>query len=541
MQRGTEDNLVERRRFLAGVASLVGPAAIAASAPNLVAAGPAPQSPNAHSSLSLETSNGWYIQNGKAIWGYARESQMWGGYRGQPTGWWTDCALGPSIIRNAQGQVGPNRTEDLEKLMDTMVAYGCPGYEHNPPLWYDRRRDAHDVQRRSNANVVGPFFEMPWGRSNQGQAWDGLPLFDLAKFNPWYFSRVRQFADLCDRKGGILVFGFYNQHNLLETQAHYADYPWRPANCIQATDLPDKTPAANVFYDVSHPVRKELHRQYIRHSLDNLRENRNVVLLTGLEYTGPLAFMQFWLETILEWEQQSARKVHIGLGATKDVLDAVLQDPRYGPHIRTIDLRYWHYKSDDSIYAPPGGQQVPGRFVYRQSNELTPLQLYRQVKEYRQLYPEKAIIHGINVDQQQTMAFLMAGGTMLVRPLDSVREYPTQYEMPLGCESILTAYEFTRAHLAADLPRMRPLDAVAHGNGVWCLGEPGNIYLIYMLTGVPFRLDLSNAAGSFDAKWIGLKLGKIFDAFDGTIEGGKVHELRGLDWRQWMLYLRNRA
>src|SRR5713101_5302498 len=96
-----EANLLDRRRFLAGVASLAGPAAIAIQNP-----------------LYLETANGWYIQGGKAIWGYAIEGQMWGGYRGNPTGWWTDCDLRPSIIRNAQGQVGPNRTEDLDKLTD---------------------------------------------------------------------------------------------------------------------------------------------------------------------------------------------------------------------------------------------------------------------------------------------------------------------------------------------------------------------------------------------------------------------------------------
>jgi hypothetical protein len=60
-------------------------------------------------------------------------------------------------------------------------------------------------------------------------------------------------------------------------------------------------------------------------------------------------------------------------------------------------------------------------------------------------------------------------------------------------------------------------------------------------TGVPFRLDLSNVSGAFDASWIGQKLSKIFDAFDGTIEGGKVYRLHGLDVRQWMLCLRKRA
>jgi hypothetical protein len=140
------------------------------------------------------------------------------------------------------------------------------------------------------------------------------------------------------------------------------------------------------------------------------------------------------------------------------------------------------------------------------------------------------------------MAFLMAGGSMLVRGLDDAGEYPTRYEMPVGCQNILTPYHFIRARLGDGLLRMRPLDTVTGREGVWCLADPGQSYLIYMITGRGrFRLDLSAASGTFDAKWVGMRLGKVFDAFGGTVEGGKVMELSGLDWRPWMLWLRRRA
>jgi hypothetical protein len=121
----------------------------------------------------------------------------------------------------------------------------------------------------------------------------------------------------------------------------------------------------------------------------------------------------------------------------------------------------------------------------------------------------------------------------------------------LGCQHILPVYEFIRTHLATDLTRMRPLDIVDKQENVWCLGEPGRAYLIYMLSRPPggsprgfrsgaFRLDLSDAPGSFEAKWIGLSLGKVFDAFGGSLKGGKVLNLAALDWRQWLLWLKKR-
>ena len=66
----------------------------------------------------------------------------------------------------------------------------------------------------------------------------------------------------------MLVQQMYFQHNVLEAGAHWADFPWRPANCLQETGFPEPPPyvggkrvfMAEAFYDVTHPVRRELHR-----------------------------------------------------------------------------------------------------------------------------------------------------------------------------------------------------------------------------------------------------------------------------------------
>jgi hypothetical protein len=97
-------------------------------------------------SNGLGIENGWYVHNGKAIWGLT-----------QHNGWWR-AGQRPNITRKAPGQVKPNRTEDLDKLTSAMLRFSYPGFEHNFGLWYDRRRDAHDEKRREDDNVVSPFF-----------------------------------------------------------------------------------------------------------------------------------------------------------------------------------------------------------------------------------------------------------------------------------------------------------------------------------------------------------------------------------------------
>ncbi len=141
----------------------------------------------------------------------------------------------------------------------------------------------------------------------------------------------------------------YFQHNILEAGAHWADFPWWPINCLQDTGFPEPPPYVNkkrifmaeAFYDVTHWVRRELHRAYICQCLDTLGDNRNVLFLTGEEFTGPLAFVQFWLDTIDAWQKEKGKKVLIGLSCTKDVQDAILADPVRGPKISVIDMKYW--------------------------------------------------------------------------------------------------------------------------------------------------------------------------------------------------------
>ncbi len=477
-------------------------------------------------SAGLGTENGWYVHDGEAVWGLA-----------QHNGWWR-AGQRANIARNAPGQVGPNRTEDLDKLAGAMLRFGYPGFEHNFGLWYDRRRDAHDQARRKDENVVAPFLEQPWARSGKGKAWDGLSKYDLTKYNAWYFQRLKQFADLCDRKGTILLHNHYMQHALLETSAHYIDFPWRPTNCIQDTELPDRNPAANAFYDVSHPLRHKLHRAYIRKCLDVLGANTNVVFLCSEEYTGPCEFMQFWLDTVFEWEEKAGRNVHVGLGATKDVMDTILSDPARAKRISTVDLRYWWYKSDESLMAPPGGRQVAGRYTY-EIRRTTPAQIHRQVAEYRARFPGMAIIHGYPGTRQHAWAALTGGASLLVGQLSYPdKADPPKYISPEPCREIQPTYDFIRKHLATTFPGMSPRDElVKSDNPTWCLADPNGNYLVYSLEGGSVQLDLSASTGSLDAKWFDPRTGKLTDARGGSVTGGEVVRFTAPDRQDWGLWL----
>ncbi|NIP98405.1 MAG: pectate lyase, partial [Akkermansiaceae bacterium] len=257
--------------------------------------------------------------------------------------------FGPAITRFVPGRIGRGFTDDLNKVADELSDRGIAVIEHHHGLWYDRRRDDHTRVRRPDGNVVPPFYEQPFARSSSGRAWDGLSRYDLTMFNPWYWHRLKEFADLCDHKGAVLFAQHYFQHNLLEAGAHWTDFPWREANNVNTTAFPEPPPyagdkrifQAHLFYDPANDFRRPIHRRYIRKHLDTFADNRNVIHSVGAEFTGPLGFVQFWIDTILEWERETGKDATVCLSCTKDVQDAILADPARCGAISVIDIRYW--------------------------------------------------------------------------------------------------------------------------------------------------------------------------------------------------------
>lgn len=173
-----------------------------------------------------------------------------------------------------------------------------------------------------------------------------------------------------------------------------------------------------MFYDISHPVRRELHRKYIRQCLDNFADDANVVQLISAEFTGPLHFVQFWLDVIGEWEKETGKKATVALSATKDVQDAILNDTQRAKLVDIIDIRYWHYKVD-GLYAPEGGKNLAPRQHARKMKvgKVTFDEAYRAVSEYRKKFPEKAVTYYAQNYPDMAWAVFMASGSCPVVPV----------------------------------------------------------------------------------------------------------------------------
>ena len=449
--------------------------------------------------------NGWIVKGNQVVTGRKSRTSLWRGTT-RPSELVKPAA---NLVRFVPGRIGRGLTDDLDTLTSDMVRDRVVVMQNFPALWYERRRDDHARTRRANAEVWAPFYEQPFSRSGQGEAYDRLSKYDLTKWNSWYWLRLKKFADLADQKGLLFMEEHYLQHNIIEEGAHWADYPWRTANNINNLGFAENTPysgdkrvfMAVEFYDTTNVVRKEFHRNYIRKSLDNFKDNSNIIHHLGMEYTGPVHFVEFWLDVIASWEQENHKHVMVMLPGTKEVQDAILSDPKRSAIVDAIDVIQWQYRSDGSLYSPVGGVSLTERQYLRleEPGETSFDQIYRAVNEFHQKYPGKAITYSRRGAKLADWAVFMGGGSFASLP-------------------VIKEEQFFR-----DASEMGCLDMKNPQTKQYALGKAGVGYILFGESG-KISVDLTGDKSSYLLNWVNPANGEITKTAV-RVSGGKISSL----------------
>lgn len=452
---------------------------------------------------AIAVQDGRIVCDGSLITGDKLDVQWWNG-KLKPN-YIASYLTKPGLTRFVAGREGLGLTDRIDSVISTMQANGIAVLDHNYGLWTDRRRDDHERIRRRDGDVWGPGYEQPFARSGEGLAGDGLTKYDLYRFNAWYWMRLKEYADKAEKRGLLLFHENFFQHNIIEAGAHWVDCPWRSANNINDLGFPEQVNftgdkrvfMADIFYDISNANRRNAYRNYIRQCLNNFADNKNVVQLISAEYTGPLHFVQFWLDVIEEWEKETGRKATVALSATKDVQDSILADAKRAAVVDIIDIRYWHYKNDGTTYAPQGGLNLAPRQHARlqKVGKVTFDEAYKAVNEYRTKYSAKAVTYYTENYPDMAWAVLMAGGSCPVLPVKD--------------------QDFIKA--ASQMTVM----PVKDGN-YKALGKTGTGIIIYSQS--KSKIPVTLETGNFVLKFIDSKSGKVI-LLNKSIKGGHVFDL----------------
>jgi hypothetical protein len=519
----------------------------------------------------VEIVGGRFVHDGKALWGSSQGEAWW---RGDTSPLTAEQSTGSSVSRYMPGVTAPGETEDLADMAQKLQKRGVVTIQVTPGLWYEHRRDSHNVERREDGNVWAPFYEMPWARSGQGIAWDGLSKFDLTRYNPWYFERHKEFAKEAAARGFVVIYELYNTHDVLEIQPHYIDFPWRPANNINDTGLQEPPPfephntnnIGNQFFSAVYDPLRALHRAYMLHTFDELANEPNVIFSMAYQYAGPLAFEQFFQDVAAEWSSKNGKQIRIALITGKNTTDSILADPVRSKQVAVVDMRYWEYRPDGSLWAPDAGQNLAFRKLIQTQFPgfsdtppgTTPEQMYRETREYHDKYPNLALMPMENgagpipllMGGAASQSALIGGRPPTPPPADAgaaaqgLRDPASVARSPLkptgleGPNPDRVLEGFVRTYLASDLMKMSPRDGWTDApDRTWTLaGGTSEPVLMYSLSGTGITFTKALPSASYQAIWLDPRTGDA--RHPQSVKGAAGTVVSKPDDQSWLLLLK---
>ena len=172
-----------------------------------------------------------------------------------------------------QGPGDPPPAFDWEGYLDTLVTLN-----HN----YIRLYSWEQADWTAETKGEYRFAPLPFLRTGPGLALDGKPKFDLTRFDPAYFDRLRARIQEAGRKGiyvGIMLFDGWS----IEDKDFGADTPWKghPFNRANNVNGIDGDPHFHDDGKETHtleiPAVTRIQEAYVRHVIDAVNDLDNVL------------------------------------------------------------------------------------------------------------------------------------------------------------------------------------------------------------------------------------------------------------------------
>ena len=137
----------------------------------------------------------------------------------------------------------------------------------------------------------------PWPRTGPGTATDGKPTFDLSKFDPAYFDRLRDYAIAAGNEGinvSVMLFEGFGLHLSLHPDS-VEGHPFHAANNVNGIGI-----ASIKDYQVLplDPRVQALQESYIRKVIDTVQDLPNVLYEVANESSGGGSVDASFLEAI---------------------------------------------------------------------------------------------------------------------------------------------------------------------------------------------------------------------------------------------------
>jgi hypothetical protein len=435
-------------------------------------------------------------------------------------------------------KVNPKNPRWFDYGGKTIALFGSGIWTIIPDVTVDvRKHNEWYAKYGSNANratlfafctsIAGGKGLAPWRRTGPGRANDGLPKFDLTKWDERFWERLHEYLSDCQSRGIIVLLQMWDEPFVERGSNRWRLNPFNPENNIN--DIPGlpggEGSAEKEFYDPDNAVLMRFQDGLIKKLLDETAERYgNIIYEIGNEINmdslTPKAerWQRHWIEFFREYE-----RVHgVELLLSNDTRERLFRSGAQG-----FDVVNHHGFL---------GFRIP----LRQVGDM-PVRVYdavqRDFERYRRPvinsrpcsdpdrrnYPDVA---SEDVGRVLYWSYFCGGGHIV-----GFRTTNESWKEGLAAERIIRSVHTFMKRL--NLERLTPHRELV-GGGL-CLADVGREYVVYLPRGGKVTVDLSGVKGRMMATWYNPR--ECRDEREREVAGGGKRSFQAPGDGDWVLHL----
>jgi len=337
----------------------------------------------------------------------------------------------------------------------------------------------------NSENKIHTCSPQPWVRTGKGKALDGKPKFDLKKFNPEYFGRLRKRVGTARKRGIYVSIMLFEGWGLQFSKGAWEGHPFNPKNNVNGIDGDTNKDGKGIeIHTLGNKSVTAIQEAYIRKVIDTVNGFDNVLYeISNENHPASTQWQYHIIRFIKDYEKKKKPKQH-PVGMT---------------------FQYKGGKNADLFKSPADWVSPNNEGGYRDN---PPAADGRKV-----VLTDTDHLWGIGGNQAWVWkSFTRGHNPIFMDPYDGVvlgSKFDSKWE------PIRRSMGYARRYaVRMDLARMLPRADLASTK--FCLANPGKEYLVYNPAADGASITVKLRAGKYKYEWLNPDNGKVVST--GTID-----------------------
>ena len=192
--------------------------------------------------------------------------------------------------------------------------------------WNTKPNGAH-ARKDVTMFYVAPY---PWLRCGDGKALDGKPKFDLTKFDPAYFTRLRQRVEAARQNGIYVSIMLFEGWAMQRIEDGFKTHPFNPQNNVNGINGDANGDGKGLeVHELVIPEVTEIQKAYIRKVVDTVNDLDNVLYeISNENHPASTPWQYAMIRYIHEYEKGKPQQHPVGMtfqyagGKNQDLFDS---------------------------------------------------------------------------------------------------------------------------------------------------------------------------------------------------------------------------